>query len=187
LLEKLKFAPPNSPEWVRLHELYSPLVRRWLQRIPGLGDDAADLVQEVLMVIVRELPAFERQRDGSFRCWLRLVTINRARKCWKQRQRRPAVGRGEDTENFLTRLEDPASLISKQWDEEHDRYVLDRLLMIVEKDFAPRTWQAFRQFALDGSSAAHVAAELGMTENSVLLAKSRVLKRLREETAGLVD
>ena len=57
----------------------------------------------------------------------------------------------------------------------------------VQGDFAPVTWQAFRRHALEGEPAAQVAAALSLSLNSVLLAKSRVLKRLREELAGLVE
>ena len=53
-------------------------------------------------------------------------------------------------------------------------------------DFAPATWQAFQRHALEGRPAAAVAAELGLSLNSVLLAKSRVLKRLRQELDGIV-
>ncbi len=38
-----------------------------------------------------------------------------------------------------------------------------------------------------GRPAAEVAAELGVTINSVYLAKSRVLPRLRKELEGLLD
>lgn len=57
----------------------------------------------------------------------------------------------------------------------------------VEADFAPATWAAFRRQILDGRPPREVAAELGLSVNSVLLAKSRVLKRLRAELRGLVD
>ena len=57
----------------------------------------------------------------------------------------------------------------------------------VQSDFAPATWQAFLRHVLEGKPAAQVAEELGLSLNSVLLAKSRVLKRLRQELAGLVD
>ena len=39
---------------------------------------------------------------------------------------------------------------------------------------------------VDGVPAALVAEELGMTENAVLLAKSRVVRRLREEAGDLL-
>ena len=72
-------------------------------------------------------------------------------------------------------------------DREHDEHVLKALLRRVEGDFAPATWQAFRRHVMEGEPAAQVAESLGLTLNCVLLAKSRVLKRLRQESAGLVD
>jgi RNA polymerase sigma-70 factor (ECF subfamily) len=61
------------------------------------------------------------------------------------------------------------------------------LMQRVRGDFAPATWQAFLRHVLDDVPAPHVAEELGLSLNSVLLAKSRVLKRLRQESAGLLD
>jgi RNA polymerase sigma-70 factor, ECF subfamily len=54
-----------------------PLIARWLARVPGLGDEADDLAQEVFVVVIREIPRFQRQREGSFRAWLRQVTVNK--------------------------------------------------------------------------------------------------------------
>ena len=45
----------------------------------------------------------------------------------------------------------------------------------------------FRRFALEGGSAARVAGELGLSENAVLQAKSRILKRLRTEAGDLLN
>jgi RNA polymerase sigma-70 factor (ECF subfamily) len=58
---------------------------------------------------------------------------------------------------------------------------------LVRPEFANRTWTAFRRVALDGAPARVVAAELGTTPNAVLIARSRVLARLREEAAGLLQ
>ena len=77
LLDRLKVAKPDASDWGRLHDIYLPLITRWLRRIPGLGDEADDLAQEVFVVMVRELPRFERQREGSFRVWLRQVAVNK--------------------------------------------------------------------------------------------------------------
>jgi len=51
----------------------------------------------------------------------------------------------------------------------------------------PATWRAFRRQVVDECSASSVADELGLTANAVLIAKSRVLRRLREEARGLTD
>jgi RNA polymerase sigma-70 factor (ECF subfamily) len=185
LLNRLKASKPDPAEWDRLQAIYLPLIRIWLAREPTLRDEAADLAQEVLIVVVKELPGFERIREGSFRTWLRGVTINRVRTFTRQRRRRPALADGSDA--FLKELEDPGSALSKQWDREHDQHVFQQILSAIEADFTPATWAAFRRSALDGLSAAATAAELGISENAVLQAKSRVLKRLRAEAAGLVD
>jgi RNA polymerase sigma-70 factor (ECF subfamily) len=47
--------------------------------------------------------------------------------------------------------------------------------------------QAFQRHVREGRAAAEVAAELGVTVNVVLLAKSRILRRLRQEARGLIE
>jgi RNA polymerase sigma-70 factor (ECF subfamily) len=49
------------------------------------------------------------------------------------------------------------------------------------------TWQAFRRQVIDDRPPAEVAAELGVSLNAVIQAKSRVMKRLRAELRGLVE
>ncbi len=186
LLDRLKVAGPGADDWHRLHGIYLPLVRRWLARVPGLGDEVDDLAQEVMIVLVRELPRFERRREGSFRAWLRRVAVNRVRSDRRRRRRLPAVGL-DPAAGFLDRLEAPDGDLAREWDRDHDRHVFERLLAIVQPDFHPTTWKAFRRFALEGASAAVVAGELGLTENAVLQAKSRILKRLRDEAGDLLN
>lgn len=186
LLDRLRIAPPDDPDWARMQGIYLPLVERWLARVPGLGDEAHDLAQEVLIIVFREIPRFHRQREGSFRAWLRQVTLNRVRTDRRRRLNRPGLGL-EAMDAFLDRLAEPNSELAREWDLEHDRHVFRRLQSTVQPQFAPATWEAFRRFALDGVPAAQVADELGMSVNAVLLAKSRILKRLRDEAGDLID
>jgi RNA polymerase sigma-70 factor (ECF subfamily) len=58
---------------------------------------------------------------------------------------------------------------------------------LIRPQFEEKTWKAFRRVVLDGLKPAAVAQELGMSVNAVLLAKSRVLSRLRQEMRGLTD
>lgn len=187
LLDRLRHAKPDASEWRRLQDIYLPLIRHWLARLPGLHDEIEDLTQEVLVVLFRELPAFERRRHGSFRAWLRQITVNRMWVFCKTRRKQPLAGGGSEVEELLTQLEDPSSELARQWDRDHDKHVFQQLLALVRSDFAPDTCQAFRRFALDGQTAARVAEELAMSESAVVQAKSRVLKRLREEAGDLMD
>jgi RNA polymerase sigma-70 factor, ECF subfamily len=185
LLDRLKVAPPDASDWNRLQGIYLPLIRRWIARVPGLGDESADLAQEVLIVVFRQVPRFDRRREGSFRAWLRQVTVNKIRRYLGKRRRRPAVGL-EPVGDFLERLSDPNNDLAREWDREHDTHVVQQLLAVVQHDFSPTTWNAFRRFGIDGVPAGRVAAELCLSENAVILAKSRVFKRLREEAGDLL-
>ena len=73
------------------------------------------------------------------------------------------------------------------WDREHDQHVAHRLMDLIQPHFEPTTWQAFRGVALEGKKAAAVAEELGLSVNAVLLAKSRVLRRLCNEILMLAE
>jgi RNA polymerase sigma-70 factor (ECF subfamily) len=186
LLQRLQAVRPDEIDWHRLQEIYQPLIRQWLGRVPGLADEANDLAQEVFIVVVREIPQFERQREGSFRAWLRLVTVNRLRTHRKQKRRRPAVG-FDPTDTFIDHLADPNGDLAKEWDREHDRHVFQQLLKVVRPDFGTSTWLIFQQFALDGLPAATVAENFGVTVNAVIQAKARILKRLRQEAGAFLD
>jgi hypothetical protein len=70
---------------------------------------------------------------------------------------------------------------------DHDHHFFARLLAIVQPEFHPTTWEAFRRFALDGVLVAQVAAELASSENAELQAKARILKRLRAEAGRLLN
>ena len=186
LLDRLQKASSDSPDWLKLHDLYLPLIKFWLARIAGTRDESDDLAQEVLVVLVRELPNFEPRGKGSFRAWLRQITVNKTRAHFKRRRNRPVAGLAGGEDDFLSQLEDPESELAREWDRDHDRHVSQKLLELVKNDFEPTTWAAFCRFALEGTPAAKVAVELGISENAVLLAKSRVLKRLRREAGDFL-
>ena len=178
----------DSVAWRRLVDLYSPLINAWLRRQGVSAEDAEDLTQEVLGIVVREVSRFRHNgRAGAFRTWLRTITINCLRQSWRSRRVRAQTTRSPDLDSALDQLEDPASDLSRRWDREHDEFVLHRLLELIEPEFRPATWQAFRRQVIDGASAEAVAAELGLTVNAVLIAKSRVLSHLRRNAEGLVD
>jgi RNA polymerase sigma-70 factor (ECF subfamily) len=186
LLERLR-TNPDDGAWERLVGVYRPWIMGWLRR-HGLADnDAEDLAQEVLLVVLRELPFFQHnRRPGAFRAWLRTVTVHRVQDFGRSRRYRPQAGDRAVLER-LGALEDPASELSRQWDQEHDAHVVRRLVALIEPEFQESTWRAFRAVMLDGETPASAAARLGTSVNAVLLAKSRILARLRQEGKWLID
>ena len=186
LLERLAAAPTDD-DWRRLLDLYQPLLRAWIARAGVAASDVDDLVQDVLVVVFREVAGFEWRGKGAFQAWLRTILAHRIRDFFRGQKYRPTATGDSDFLRQLDELESPDSALSKLWDREHDEHVAASLMRRVQGDFAPETWQAFRRHALEGEPAAQVAKALGQSLNSVLLAKSRVLNRLRQEAAGLVE
>ncbi len=185
LLDRLRVSP-DADAWARLVAIYTPLIRAWLSRLGLSGADADDVTQNVLMVLVRRLGEFERQpRAGAFRRWLRTITVNCLRDFWRAERNRPRGG--ATAQELLEQLEGPESGLSLQWDREHDQHVTRQLLEMIRPRFEAGTWEAFRRTALAGETPAEVAASLGVTVNAVFIARSRVLARLREEGAGMID
>jgi RNA polymerase sigma-70 factor, ECF subfamily len=178
---------PTDDDWRRLLDLYQPLLRAWMARGGVPQCDADDLSQEVLLVVFREVGGFERRGVGAFRAWLRTILVHRMRDYFRGRKQQPAATGGSDFQQALDELESPSSALSRLWDREHDEHVAVSLLRRVQRDFAPLTWDLFRRHVLDTEPAAKVAEELGVALNSVIQAKSRVFKRLRQELAGLVE
>lgn len=178
----------HGAAWDRLVELYSPLLRVWLGRYAVQVADMDDLVQDVLLVLMRELPGFRHnQRAGAFRSWLRQILVNRLRDFWRSRQYRPMATGESDIQRQLDSLADDGSGVSQMWNREHDAFVMKKLLESVEPQFEPKTWLAFRRQVVEGVRADTVAAELSITLGAVYMAKSRVLNALRRESAGLID
>jgi RNA polymerase sigma-70 factor (ECF subfamily) len=187
LLERLNDRS-DSVAWRRMIDIYSPLINAWLRRDGVSAEDAEDVTQEVLAVVVREVAQFRHNgRVGAFRLWLRTITINCLRQSLRSRRLRIQGSGSPDISAMLDQLEDPSSDLSRRWDREHDQHVLERLLALIEPEFQRATWRAFRRQVIDGLAPEAVAAELGLTVNAVLIAKSRVLGRLRRNAQGIVD
>lgn len=187
LLQRLR-VNPDEEGWKRLVDLYTPLLRRWLRQSGVKGSDAEDLLQDVFTILIRKLPSFEHnQQRGAFRCWLHTILLNRLCDYWKSRQTTPETAASAEILHELDRLQDPASDLNQLWDREHDVFLARRVLQVIEKDFLPDTWQAFRRVFLDGAKPAEVAVEMGLSVNAVHLAKWRVLRRARREITGLID
>jgi RNA polymerase sigma-70 factor, ECF subfamily len=179
LLERLRY--PVDGDWARFVELYTPLLFSWARRMGCQEQDAADLVQEVLTLLVRKLPDFKYDGQKSFRRWLHTVTVNR----WRNTKRRAQLPRDGGAADLA---EIPAADLGDPfWETEYRNQLVRRALDLMRAEFQPTTWKACWESVVDGLPAAEIAAELGMSVGAVYMAKSRVLSRLRQELAGLLE
>jgi RNA polymerase sigma-70 factor (ECF subfamily) len=180
LLERLRGSNPQT-DWVRFVHLYTPLLCHWAQKLGAAGPDVDDLTQEVFAVLLQKLPAFHYDPGQRFRGWLWTIIRNK----YRERLRRKSGAQGA----AVPMLEDPAQ--SDPLDEvielEYRQHIMQGALQLIQNEFETPTWQAFWECTVNERPAAEVAADLGLSVASVYAAKSRVLRRLREEMQGLLD
>lgn len=134
LLERLR-TPGNEDAWRQLVALITPLILAWAHRVGLRRDDAADLAQDVLTVLVRKLPAFDYDPTQSFRAWLKTIAMNR----WRERLRRPTA-QSLDTAGQLDDLAAPDA--DAAWEKEYRFQLVLRAFENIKDDFQPATWQA---------------------------------------------
>ena len=84
LLDQLR--SDEATAWDRFVELYTPLLFRWAQRVGQPDSDAADLVQDVFLVLWRKLPEFQYDPGRSFHAWLKTIFLNRHHDRVRQRR-----------------------------------------------------------------------------------------------------
>jgi RNA polymerase sigma-70 factor (ECF subfamily) len=172
--------------WRTFVDLYGPLLYRYCRR-RGLQDaDAADVTQEVLVQVARAMHDFTYQPErGRFRDWLGLLT-HRKLLNWRAKQGREVAGTGgNDSGDALARVVAPEA--DNDWTAEFNQHVLRAALERIRPRFEPATWQAFELVWLENRPAPEAATTLGVPVAAVYVAKSRVLKQLREEILLLAE
>lgn len=181
LLERVRHREDQAA-WDRFVSLYTPLLYRWTTRAGISQEDSVDLIQDVFVSLLAELPRFEYDSGrGSFRGWLKTITVNKCRE--RQRKRALVTNAGSDVLPSLPTEDQWESF----WDAEYREHLVRHALEIMRSQFETRHWQCCWETTVNGLSAAEVASRLGMSEAAVYVAKFRVLRRLRQELAGLLD
>jgi len=174
--------------WNEFVERYTPRIYGWCRRYRLQESDAADVTQEVLGKLVKVIRSFEYDpRRGSFRGWLKTVTNNAVRDFMADLSG-PDRGSG-DTRigDVLAAIQDPGAIseLTAALEEEAERTLLREAEERVRLRVQPHTWDAYWLLATEGLSAAEVAVRLSMPVAEVYVAKSRVVKSLREEVERL--
>jgi RNA polymerase sigma-70 factor (ECF subfamily) len=185
LLEQLRANDAAGRQ--RLVALYGPLVRFRCARGGLHGPDAEDVTQEVFAAAAAGLAGFRRAAPGdSFRGWLRGIARNQLRMRSRRNRGRPQAEGGSDALARLENAPDPlAEPVAGEEAEMSELY--RRALDQVRCEFPDHVWQAFWLTTVEGRTPAALAEELHMTVNHIRQAKSRVLRRLREEVGDLLD
>ena len=174
--------------WNDFVDRYTPRIVSWCRRHHLQDSDIADVTQEVLRKLVTALRTFQHDPNkGSFRGWLKTVVHNTIRDL-QEEWNRGTRGEGSDSAHeWVAELADPSALadLTAELEAEAERELVRQAEYQVQLRVKPATWQAYEQTAVQQLSANEVAQALGMTVAEVYVAKSRVLKLLREEVQHL--
>jgi RNA polymerase sigma-70 factor (ECF subfamily) len=182
LLARLR-QPSQQEAWTRFVKLYTPLMHYWTRRLGLPADEAADLIQEVLVVLVQKLPEFSYDQKKSFRSWLHMVMLNK----WRNRcRRRAALPGGRSLPHDPPDVAGPDTTLELD-EAEYRHHLVKQAFHLMQAEFPPVTWKACWEYMVAERAAPDVAAELGIAVSAVYLAKSRGLGRLRRELEGLMD
>jgi RNA polymerase sigma-70 factor (ECF subfamily) len=179
LLASAQQRQPNA--WEQLVDQYSGLVYSWCRR-SGLGpEDAADVLQSVMLKLAQHLPRFQKDgRPASFRRWLSTVTRTCITDLIRADRSRPCGLGGTDALLRLNSLQAPRETGSNSAVSARSKVgELIDVLQAVEETVEPNTWNAFRLTMFENLTSAEAAAQLQMSPAAIRLAKARVLLQLR--------
>jgi RNA polymerase sigma factor (sigma-70 family) len=174
----------DAESWRTFVAIYAPIVYRYACR-HGLQDaDAADLSQEVMGKVARAIRTFEYSPEkGRFRDWLFTIARQRVAQFHECRALLP-----EQLPSLLEleALGGGTERPDADWSDDFNAQVLEVALDRARVHFEPMTWRAFERVWLENRSALETALELSQQIDFVYYAKSRVLKRVKEEVQEIV-
>jgi len=178
LIERVRDLEDESG-WEQFDAIYRPLLIQYA-RCRGLdADTAEEIAQECFEVIVRHIRGFRRRR--SFRAWLRRMVDNKVKRHVAMRQREHPAGSG-----VLSQLSGAERSPREAWEYEWNRMHLLYCLARLRDDFASHTLEAFELYVLREMPVPRIGTALNMTPNQIYVAKSRVIRRLKERYASMM-
>ncbi len=178
LLQRMKDRDPEA--WNRFVVLYGPLIYQWCQRARLQTEEALDVSQEVFLAVAAQVLTFRRERpEDSFRGWLWTITRYKISDYFRRRGREPQAVGGSGAQQQLLLL--PEKLSDDQHEAMAITSLVHRAMDLVRPEFEERTWRMFWRATVQGQVPRDIAADMGVTADAVRMAKSRVLRRLREE------
>ena len=170
-----------------LTKLYAGLVYHWC-RSKGLNkQDAEDTSQQVFLSISKSIRQFRREKpEDSFRAWIRIITRSKIADHFRKAACN-VVALGEDI-HWHTVADD---ILSEEESEENQQLttsmLYQRAMQLVQQEFTEVDCKAFLMAVVEGLPAKEISEKLQVSTNSVYIAKSRILKRLRTEFSELID
>ena len=173
--------------WEEMVELYGPLISTWCRRSGADWHMTADCIQEVFIVLSNRLDTFRPTGlSGAFRAWLWSISRNKLIDLFRASNRQPLASGGSTA--HLAMLSVAAE---QEWMRDEPTEPLDvssltrRAIEQVRSEFTEQSWKVFQRTVVDGIATNIVANEMGLSTSAIRQAKSRILRRLRQQLGDL--
>lgn len=178
LLGRLRADPGDEHSWSLFVERYGKLILKWCCRWGLKLQDAEEVTQNVLVKLSRQMQEFRYDPDGSFRGWLKTIAYrtwcdfltdqNRRRQCRLSDEVIAKLQTDDVAKSFLDEIE------RQSRNEE-----MENAMKVVRMRVEPHTWQAFEMTAIHNMPVEQVASALGIKVPTVYVAKSKVIRMIR--------
>ncbi len=178
----------DEEAWQLLVGLYAPMIYSRCRQDWNLPATHAENVgQDVFAAVVKSIGKFDRQRTGSFRKWLRIITDNKCKDFIRKLKDAEPAG-GTNAQKALENIADETVLPDETEVDEREKTLLVRqALTMIESEVSKRDLDIFLSIVVDERNRQDVAASNGVTDNVVYIVCSRITKRLREIFEDLMD
>lgn len=170
--------PQDAASWGEFHSIYRPLLIRYASQRGLDAESAEDVAQQCLAAVSQRLRKFEKKR--SFRAWLRGMVDHKVADYIAKFGNRPAPvpdADGSGTDRSLARL----------WEQTWNERLVEVLREHLRSHFAEHTLRAFELYVLRDMPVDQIAAMLNMSPNQIYVAKSRVIRHLKENCDEVME
>ena len=180
-------SPKDREAWDQFVVIYRPVIYRMARRRGMQDADAQDLVQAVLMRVAGAIQSWEKSGpETKFRHWLRRVARNAMATAFA-RQPKDAGAGGSEMLDLLAEQPAIAADVEREFAKESMRERYLRAASVVRLDVDSDTWRAFELTVVKGQPCDEVANLLGKSVGAVYAARSRIMRRLREQVERLQE
>ena len=182
LIQRLQDGGDNAA-WEEFASIYRPVIVRIALRKQMQFDDAEDLAQQVLLLVLKNINKWKSDpARARFRTWLQTVVRSATMNAWSRRPKDQASG---GTDSLQQRHQRPDKADSLSFDLEWQRETLRWVAQQVRGEFESTTWTAFWDTAIEQLPAQEVAEKIGRSVGAVYIARSRVMQRIKQRIAEL--
>jgi RNA polymerase sigma-70 factor (ECF subfamily) len=176
----------DAAAWREFIAIYEPFVYRFARRQGFQDADARELVQNVLLAVVKAVGRWQLDpQRARFRTWLFTIARNQFLNQLAKQKPRTQIHSGSSSVHDLLEQHPAPDDLADQLAIEHRRELFCLAAARVKRTVSETTWKAFWMTSVEQNPVEQAARELQLTAGAIYIAKSRVLARLRDEVRQL--